>query len=202
MNISNRRHIIGYGVLILIIMLLIWFGHSVKKQAHQNSVERSAYKSTLEANERKRINLKVEISDLKDRVEVLTIDKQKVEAERDRLKARRKITNSVVVVTKSDSLEYYQVNLSVCDSTVGVQEIMIDNYSDIVDAQEEIIIKETSDKAILEDQVVGLKKIAAEDDKAVEYLTKKLTKEERRKRFWKGLSVGVTVALAVVVLIL
>lgn len=200
--IKNKRHIIGYGVLILIIMLLIWFGHSVRKQAHENSIERSVYKSTLEANEKKLIEEKTISINLK---AVAASEKElRVKAEKEivRLKARRMVTNKVVMFTKEDSLQFFIETILNCDSVVRSQDTVISHFQREVTAMEDVIISSSSQVAILESQVSDLSQIEAMDQKKVADLNKKLNREVRRKRFWKGLGVGVTVALAVVVLIL
>jgi len=198
----TKRHIIGYGSLILIIMLLLWFGHSVRKQAHENSIERSVYKSTLEATEKKLINEKDKTAALETIVSIEKNARVKTEKEVDRLKARRMVINRIVMHTKKDSLQFFIHTILNCDSVVRSQDTVISHFQKEVTAMEDIIISSASQVAILEGQVYDLSKIEKIDQKQVASLNKKLNREIRRKRFWRGVGVGAGIALAVAVMII
>lgn len=198
----TKRHIIGYGSLILIIMLLLWFGHSVRKQAHENSIERSVYKSTLEATEKKLINEKDKTAALETIVSIEKNARVKTEKEVDRLKARRMVINRIVMHTKKDSLQFFIHTILNCDSVVRSQDTVISHFQKEVTAMEDIIISSASQVAILEGQVYDLSQIEKIDQKQVASLNKKLNREIRRKRFWRGVGVGAGIALAVAVMII
>lgn len=198
----TKRHIIGYGSLILIIMLLLWFGYSVRKQAHENNLERSVYKSTLEATEKKLINEKYKTTALEAVASTEKNARVKAEKEVDRLKARRMVINRIVMYTKKDSLDFFIHTILNCDSVVRSQDTVISHFQKEVTAMEDIIISSSSQVAILESQISDLSQIEKIDQKQVASLNKKLNREIRRKRFWRGVGVGAGIALAVVVMII
>lgn len=197
----KREHIV-IAVLLLIILLLAVFYSGKRADFVQADMQRSIALSTVESKGKEVIKLKNDLNSLEASVAIEKEGRIIAEKEVERLKKRRTIINTVVPVTKSDSVEFLLASLSNCDSVGIAQDTLISHINHESLAKDDVIINLASTSAILESQVSELKEIAVTDGENITVLQKKLTREERRKRTWRGIGVGVSVALATVLVLI